>query len=282
MKILIACSEPKDTKRRAGAFQRVFDSAWADRFIKQLRNEREFCTGCGDRCLHCRDWRVPDFSEDIVGIIRFPSILPELLDDPAECLPKDLPPHDALVAIEIHEELLIELPKLAKAAGAKAMIAPVEAPEWVTRWGKDKLKAAAKQLNLEIAVPKPFCALVPGSGPTLDAFIEQFRIGRPVVEIEELDGRVAKAIAKISAPCGNSHYVAHSLQGHFIDETLQFEVCRYWHSYPCTGSMKKDPELGGDTILHKGGQIHMECFCGAAGVGYGGIAEAQMKTGTHS
>jgi len=119
MRILIACSEPKDTKRRAGAFQRVFDSAWADRFIKQLRNEHEFCTGCGDRCLHCRDWRVPDFSPDIAGVIRFPSILPELLDDPAEYLPKELPPHDVLVAIEIHEELLIELPKLAKAAGAE-------------------------------------------------------------------------------------------------------------------------------------------------------------------
>jgi len=46
--------------------------------------------------------------------------------------------------------------------------------------------------------------------------------------------------------------------------------------------MKKDPDLGGDAILHKGGQIHMECFCGAAGVGYGSIAEAQIKTGTHS
>lgn len=281
MKLLVVCSEPKDPKRRPGAFQRVFDSAWADRFLKHLRNDREFCTGCGDRCLHCRDWRVPDFSPDIVGVIRLPSLLPELLDDPAEYLPASLPPHDVLVAIEIHEEILIELPKLSAQAGGKALIAPAEAPDWVTRWAKGKLEEAAGKFALEISVPKPFCSLELGVGPATDAFIEHFRIGRPVVDIEELDGRVAQATARISAPCGNSHYVAHSLQGHFADETLQFEVCRYWHSYPCTASMKKDPELGNDTILHKGGQIHMESFCRAAGVAYGVSLEEQIRAVSH-
>jgi hypothetical protein len=266
LKLLVVCSEPRDPQNRPGPFERAFDSVWADRFLKHLQNDRTFCTGCGDRCLHCRDWRVQDFSEEIAAVIRIPSLLPELLDDPHDYLPEVLPPHDVLVAIEIHEEILIELPELISGAGGKALIVPAEAPDWVSRWAKGKLHATARKIGLELAVPKPFCDLSPGAGHTIDAFIQHFKIGKPSVEIVKQDGRVAQATARVSAPCGNSHYVAHNLQGHYIDEELQFEVSRYWHAFPCTASMKNDPELGGDTILHKGGQIHMESFCRAAGV----------------
>ncbi len=263
MKLLVACSHPPEPGRRTGAFKRTFDSAWADRFLMHLRNQRELCTGCGDRCVHCRDWRVQDFSTDLAGVIRFPALLPELLDDPQRYLPNFLPAHDLLVAIEIHEEILLELPRLSLRHGGKALIAPVEAPNWLSRWGSGQLRAAGRRLGLEIAVPKPFCSLSPGLGPTIDSFIRHFHLGRPVVEIEPLEGQAAQVIARISAPCGNSHYVAHSLQGHFLDDSWQHEVCRYWHSFPCTASMRQDPELG-DTILHRGGQIHMEAFCQAA------------------
>lgn len=234
-----------------------------------LRNSRDLCTGCGDECVHCRDWRVDDHSSD-VAVLRFPSVLPELLDDPEEYLPAELPPHDVLAAIQIHEELLIELPRLSARSGGKAMIVPIESPDWVSRWAAGKVREACRRSGLEISLPKPFCSLAPGSGPILDAFIKQFRIGRPVVEIESIEGRAFRLTARVSAPCGNSHFIAHNLQGYPINESLQFEVCRYWHSYPCTAGMKQDPELG-DTILHKGGQIHMEAFCTAAGVSFGKI-----------
>ncbi len=260
MKLLVACSQPHDASLRPGAFERSFDCVWADRFLKHLRNEhRDICTGCGDSCLHCRDWRVPDFSADLAGVIRFPSLLPELLDDPREYLPDDLPAHDALVAIAIHEEILIALPELSARAGGKAVIAPIEAPEWVSRWARGKLEQKCRERGLEVAVPKPFCNLARGVGRALDAFIEHFRIGRPEFDIACLDGRAATVAARISAPCGNSHYVAHCLQGYPLDDHVHLEVSRCWHSYPCTASMKQDPELG-DTILHKGGQIHMEAF----------------------
>lgn len=270
MRLLLVCSQPKNPAQRPGAFQKVFDSAWADRFLMHLRNGRDLCTGCADQCVHCCDWRIGDHKADLAGVIRFPSILPELLDDPDDYLPAELPPHDVLVAIEIHEELLMELPKLSARAGGKAMIVPLEAPDWVSRWAAGQVRQNARQAGLEIAIPKPFCSLSPGIGPTLDAFIAYFHIGRPVIEIEAFDGRILKATARLSAPCGNSHFVAHSLQGYPLNEALQFEVCRYWHSYPCTASMKHDSELG-DTILHKGGQIHIETFCTAAGVPFGKI-----------
>jgi thymidylate synthase len=270
LRLLLICSQPKNSALRPGAFQKVFDSAWADRFLMHLRRIRDLCTGCGEECVHCRDWRVHDHDADIAGIIRLPSILPELLDDPHEFLCAELPPHDVLVAIEIHEEVLLELPRMSAQVGGKAMIVPIEAPEWVSRWAAGKMREAGRKAGIEIALPKPFCSLSPGSGPTLDAFIEHFHIGYPQIKIEALEGRAFKLIARTSAPCGNSHFVAHSLQGYPLNEALQFEVCRYWHSYPCTASMKTDAELG-DTILHKGGQIHMEAFCTAAGMPFGKV-----------
>lgn len=265
MKLLIVCSEVRDSRNKPGPFERSFDGLWAQRFIKHLRNDRNLCTGCGDRCVHCRDWRVYDFSSEIVEIIRLPAILAELLDNSSDFFPEKLPLHDVLLAIEIHEEILIELPRKAADAGGKAIIVPIEAPDWLSRWSKGKLIKEGKKYNIEIAVPKPFCALQFGIGPTVDRFINHFRLGYPAITIEQMDGRIAKAFAEISAPCGNSHYVAHSLQGYPISDELEYAVSKYWHSSPCTASMKSDPELGGDTILHRGGQIHMESFCKAAG-----------------
>jgi hypothetical protein len=270
VKLLVVCSQPKDAARRPGPFERAFDSAWADRFLKHLTNQREFCTGCGERCVHCRDWRVQDFTADQAGVIRLPSLLPELLDEADQYFTQPFPPHEVLVAIEIHEELLMELPARARLAGGKAVIVPIEAPDWVSRWAVGKVKDLCRQAGLEVALPKPFCSLEKGPGKVIDAFIDYFHLGKPMVEVETLDGRISHCTAQISAPCGNSHYVAHSLQGYPLGETLQFEVCRYWHSFPCTASMKQDADLG-DTILHQGGQRHIEAFCRAAGVPFGRI-----------
>lgn len=257
MRILIVCSQPKDPRKRPGAFEKQFDCAWAERFIQHLTNKRDLCTGCGDRCIHCRDWRVTDYGNNLVAVLRQPSILSELLEESVEDLIGEIPLHDLLIAIQIHEELLVELPKLAAAAGCKAIIAPVEAPDWISRWAKNQLKQKAKEAGIEAAVPKPFCDLRKGSGNVIDQFIDNFKIGYPEFKIETLDGRISTAFARICAPCGNSHYVAHNLQGYPVDDSLENEVSHYWHAYPCTASMKQDPELG-DTILHRGGQIHME------------------------
>jgi hypothetical protein len=59
-----------------------------------------------------------------------------------------------------------------------------------------------------------------------------------------------------SAPCGNTYYVAYNLAGQEITPDLNERVvAKYWHSFPCVGSMTTDPELG-DSLLHKGGFLH--------------------------
>jgi hypothetical protein len=51
--------------------------------------------------------------------------------------------------------------------------------------------------------------------------------------------------------------VARWLEGRRIDDNLEIEVIsRWWHSFPCTAGMERDPELDGDTPLHMAGQAH--------------------------
>ena len=89
-------------------------------------------------------------------------------------------------------------------------------------------------------------------------FQNTYKIGKPKIVIQSRDGVIREARVVQSAPCGNTYYVAYNLAGQEIGPDLNERVVsKYWHSYPCVGSMLTDPELG-DSILHKGGFLHYE------------------------
>ena len=58
------------------------------------------------------------------------------------------------------------------------------------------------------------------------------------------------------APCGSTWFVAKKLGWSDIPAYKE-TISGAHHSYPCTASMDKDPQLG-DTILHKAGYIIRE------------------------
>jgi len=257
MKIFIICPD-KWTPKEIAPFCSVFDDGYAKKLIKHLTNESSVCTGCGDECVNCRKDYHLNFSEDIVGIHKLPAELLYYIDDPEKYLPAKFPPHNILLAINIHEDILLSLPKMAKEAGAKGIIIPVEHPDWLTRWGRNKLRQICADLRIDCAFPKPFCSLEKSEGhPHINKFIDHFRIGKPEIEIKAKDNIIKKVRVIKSAPCGATYFVAHKLIGKSLDENIDGIVAKYWHSYPCIASMKMDPELG-DTILHKGGYIHYD------------------------
>src|SRR3989338_9013974 len=100
-------------------FSVVFDNTFSERVIKHVTNEyKELCNGCGKDCDFCRD-NFPklfpvDFKGEIVGVLRLPAEMPYNVDDPEEFLPKELPPHDLLMAINIHDDLILAIPKMVK------------------------------------------------------------------------------------------------------------------------------------------------------------------------
>ncbi len=255
LKICLLLPNGVITKKKR-PFSLTFDNIYAQRFLKHLRNDPNLCTGCGSRCVHCRNRYNLDFSSQIAGVFEIPSVLSYFVDNPEKYFPERFPSHEVMVAINIHEDILLALPEKIKERGAKALIVPIEAPKWITRWGRERLKRICSQLNLEVAFPKPFCSLRKGNYRVINDFIEDFRIGFPKLKFEIRKGVIKKAKVLRSAPCGDTYFVAFNLPGTKVEE-IERVVAKYWHSYPCVASMKMDEELG-DTILHKGGYIHYE------------------------
>lgn len=249
-------------------FAQTFDDHYASRFIRHLDDDPTLCTGCGDKCSSCRLDYGLDFSAS-VKTLTLPTVMPYFVDNVDNYLEKPLPAHDVTIPINIHEDILLSLPEIVKESGSKAIIAPIEDPDWITRWTRLDIAKKCKELGLEFAFPKPFCSLELGAGPYIDRFIKEFRVGRPLLNLRiDNNNVIREATVEISAPCGNTYFVAKNIIGKTADKKLNEWVAKYWHSYPCVASMKMDPELG-DTILHKGGYIHYdivsEAICRANG-----------------
>ncbi len=241
------------------AFCKSFDDAFAQRVVMHLTNDPNLCTGCASFCEHCRDQYPIQFAEDIVGLLQLPAQLPLYIDESSEYLPGELEPHDVTLAVNVHEDLLLSLPALARAAGSKALIVPLDDTAWLSSGVRRQIQRVCSEIGLESAFPKPACSLdAREDQPVIREFQKKYRIGKPKIVIQSRDGVIREARVIQSAPCGNTYYVAYNLAGQEIGPDLNERVVsKYWHSFPCVGSMLTDPELG-DSILHKGGWLHYQ------------------------
>lgn len=214
----------------AGPFYSIFDNAYAAGFASHFRDR-------------------------LTAIAEVPSVLPEYLDEPASYLPESLPEHDALIAINIHDEILLELPALCSAAGGKAIVIPREDPDWTSPWLRGEMAKSCAAAGMEISFPKPFCSLVESPDhPVINRLMQEFKIGRPELKFTIKDGIVENVEVIRSAPCGDTYYVAANLKGKAADDKLDWWAFKFWGSYPCRGSMKFDPEFN-DSFQHEAGHI---------------------------
>ncbi len=227
---LILVMSDGDTARPPAPFDLSFDNAYAAGFAS-----------------HWGDY--------IVQTITHPAILPEYLDDPVAYLPDLIVPHDVMIAINIHEEILLELPSVAAAAGGQAIVVPREDPAWTTPWSRDEVARRCAVAGLEAAFPKPFCSLVEDpSRPTITAMMRDLKIGRPEMTVTVRDNVVVAVDVVRSAPCGDTYYVAQNLTGKAVDDKLEWWAAKYWGSYPCRASMAFDPDFN-DNMQHAAGHI---------------------------
>ena len=256
MRIFILRSRP----RPSGAapkdpYTQEFGSSYAERVIGNLKGDPAFCASCGPDCNACRKVYGRKFGRNIAGVASLPAALPYLLEKPWELLPREFPPHEILLAVNIHEQVLLEA---LKRCASRGVVVPMEAPDWVSASARAAAKAICGEKGVEISFPRPFCSFDPPPGSVLAEFRERFHIGKPKVELTVRSGKIEKAYVHVSAPCGATYYVARWLEGKRVDDDLKHEVIsKRMHSYPCTASMKWDDEIG-DTILHKANQIHFE------------------------
>jgi len=259
MRVLILRSRPPATAGETnGPYTQEFRSRFADKVIGNLRGEGGCCSACGPDCTQCRAGYGRRFADDIAAVIELPGAMPYLLENPAEHVPAGIPPHDVALAINIHEQVLVEFLTRCEAFGTRGLVAPLEARDWVSRSARRQARRIADRIGVEVDFPKPFCDFDPPAGSVLAAFRSRFCIGKPDVELTVTDGVIAKADVRVSAACGATYYVARWLEGRRVTDDLAHDVvAKRLHSYPCTASMAWDDELG-DTVLHVAGQAHYD------------------------
>ena len=102
-----------------------------ERFIENLLSAKKFCISCGEHyCDDCREDYGP-FSENIVGVYQFPDDLPPMIEEPEEFLPIEIPPANIILAVNLHNDILMSIPEFAHKHGIDTVIVPVEIGEMV-------------------------------------------------------------------------------------------------------------------------------------------------------
>jgi hypothetical protein len=256
--VLLRSTKTPGAEEAEEKYIQKLDTRFAERVLGNLRSEVHFCTACGtDDCIFCREPYRRKYDHEIARVVDFPAVLPYVLEHPASYVPRDLPGHDVLLIINIHEQILLEIVKACRDWGTSGVVVPLEAPDWVCGATREQAHRLCEQNGIEIAFPKPFCCFSPPRDSVLARFREAFHIGCPDVDLTVEDGKIVKAHVNVSAACGATYCVARWLVGRSVEDNLEIEVIsKRWHSYPCTASMERDPELHGETPLHMAGQAH--------------------------
>nr|MDO8098388.1 DUF166 family protein [Candidatus Njordarchaeota archaeon] len=234
----------------------IYNGEFGERVIGNLINDKSFCKVCGASCTDCR-WKTNwSYCNMIAGVNSPPENLPTIIDNPQDYLPKDPPRCDVVLSIGIHADLASALPLLAQQTAAKAVIFPVEDPKWMSRGLQYQLEKEMTEIGVETAFPKPFCSLEETGRRVIDSFINELKIGRPLMRVSLKGSRIMDTEVLRSAPCGSTWYIAEQIKNAPI-LGIEERIALAHHSYPCTASMENDPVLK-EKILHKGGYMARE------------------------
>ena len=256
--LILRSRKPQKAAGPRDPYTQQFTSSFADKVLGNLKGEEGFCTACGPDCNACRKPYGRKLADRIAGVRELPGQLPYLLERPGRYVPRKVPPHEIILAVNIHEQVLVEVLKRCRRWGTRGAVVPLEAPDWVSGAARKQAESVCQAQGLELAFPKPFCSFDPPAGSVLADFRREFHIGKPDVALTVRDGAIAEARVNVSAACGATYYVARWLVGKRVDDDLKYEVvAKRMHSYPCTASMKWDDEIG-DTPMHVASQAHYE------------------------
>lgn len=191
-----------------------------------------------------------------------PRVIPPVVDDPDDFLPDSFPDSDLVVALGDVPGLAQLIPDIVKLAGAAAVIAPIDRNASLPGGLARQLEGWLKQQGVDVVFPKPFCSLTEtrvNRTPLVKEYqndiIAQFAavFGKPELEIEVEDGRIASVDVQRDAACGCARYVAEHLPGTKVDDAVE-EAGMLHHHFPCLGDMQTDPVYR-DTLMHVSGNI---------------------------
>lgn len=202
---------------------------WGKRIARQLASS-------APTCWALRWWSAPP-------------VLPPILDEPEEFLPRELPEADLLLVLTESPGLTDLAPDLASMCGAQAAIVAVDRRSCAQPGLRRQVQLRLEALGVACAFAMPFCSLAPSptQDPTIRAFAERY--GRPELSCRVRDGRIVGCTVVRQAPCGNTQYVAEQLVGVAVADAEERAGLLH-HYYPCWGGMEADPVTGEHALLH--------------------------------
>lgn len=195
-----------------------------------------------------------------------PRVLPPVIDEPADYLPKHFPAADLLLALGEAPGVAALIPDIARLSQARAVIAPIDRNEWLPPGLVNQLRGWLAELGVAAVFPKPFCSLtattynhppitVEYDDPVVRAFARVF--GRPLLKLEvDADQRIRAAQVERDSACGCARHVAAGLSGCSVSEAEQAAGMLH-HHFPCLAGMTQDPDYH-DTLMHVSGHILRE------------------------
>ncbi len=230
-----------------------YSGEFGKKVVGNLINSDSFCFSCGELCDHCRSSRT-GFAHLLTGIFELRTDIPDFVEDPMEYIPADLPECDLIIAIDLHPDLLMAVPDIAKVTGSKAVIIPVDDSRLVPAGLTEQVKNKLDSMGVECECPKPFCSLDITGKKHIDEFVN-LGFGRPelLISTDIVNGLFTHIEVIRDAPCGATWFVAKKLKWSDVANYKE-NISNAHHSYPCTASMEKDAQIG-DTILHEAGYI---------------------------
>ena len=186
-----------------------------------------------------------------IATLEINSSLPAMMEEPADFLPEDIPQADLVVSLGEHPGVAELLPDIVKAAGAQAVIAPVDNRPWLPPGLAKQVERSLHKMGVAVVFPITFCALQEDDSnhPLIRGFARRF--GAPEVEIE-VEAEKVKAVRVIrSAPCGSTYFVAEGLRGTKVMDAEE-KAGLLHHNYPCLATMNVDWQFN-DTLMHRAG-----------------------------
>ncbi|MCX8172734.1 MAG: DUF166 family protein [Archaeoglobaceae archaeon] len=241
----------------------IFSGKFGERFVCNLVDPK-LCPkfgACGiDSCDFCKKY---DFSPYISFVKELPEppALGLYLEETESLLERFS--CDVLVAINMHPDILISLPRLGE---FKALIVPACDQKWCSPGLRKQLKEKCEEIGIEFESPKPFCSLIP-KGNIITSFCKKFMLSRPEFVIKLDDDVVERVEVVMSDGCGSAYYVAKRMRGFVIKDKneLYKEIHQHQCAYPCMASMERDVELI-ESPFHLAGYIMVYNFSKAIGI----------------
>jgi hypothetical protein len=203
------------------------------------------------------DWHVETWNA--------PAVLPPVIDYPEDYLPASFPPVDLLLSFGEQRGIAELVPDVARIAGARAVIAPVDSEAWLPRGLARQLRGWLEKMGIVCVTPKPLCSLTETyfdigrrqrlqyHDPLITEFARYFGLPEFDISIDPETRLITSVTVKRDAVCGCARFVAERLVGVSADDAEQTAGMLH-HHYPCLASMGKDADYG-DTLMHISGNL---------------------------